>query len=143
VAKELGLSARTVKNRLLKLETNRALIIAPTLSIAAIEGMVGLILFYSYTKRELKAEVDQAILSHYDGNYLWANLTDPERAYLILVAPTMASVKSYLKWMKQQPGVASARAEIVVEEIHAWSKANEIFQRQQTFLQSALQKRAS
>jgi len=71
--------------------------------------------------------VDQAILSHFDGSYLWARLTDAERAYLILVAPTMASVKAYLEWTKQQPGVASARAEIVVESINLWEKVSELF----------------
>jgi hypothetical protein len=58
--------------------------------------------------QEMKNVVDQAILSHFDGSYLWARLTDPERAYLILVAPTMASVKAYLEWTKQQPGVVVA-----------------------------------
>jgi DNA-binding Lrp family transcriptional regulator len=139
VAKELGLSPRTIKSRLLKLEINRALIIGPMISLAAIDGMIGLFLFYSYTKPELKGEVDQAILSHFGASYLLAMMTDPDRAYVILVAPTMASVKSYLKWTKQQPGVASARAEIVVEDIHTWSNAIEIFQRQQTFLQKSLQ----
>jgi hypothetical protein len=56
------------------------------------------------------------------------------------VAPTMASVKSYLKWTKQQPGVATARAEIVVEDIPSWNKGIEIFQGQQTFLQSTLRR---
>lgn len=140
IASELSLSPRTVKNRLLRLELNRALIIGPTLSLASIGGMIGLILLYSYSKRELKVEVDDATLSRFDGNYLWANLTDLDRAYLMIVAPTMASVKSYLKWMKERPGVASARAEFVVEDIHFWNKAIEIFQQQQSFLQSALQK---
>lgn len=137
VAKELGLTARTVKNRLLKLEQSRALIMGPTLSVAAISGMIGFVLYYSYTRSELKDEVDQAILSRFDGSYLWATLTDSERAYLILVAPTMASVKSYLKWTKQQPGVASARAEIIIEDIHLWNNAIEIFQQQQNFLQKS------
>jgi hypothetical protein len=73
-------------------------------------------------------QIDQAILSHFDGSYLWARLTDPERAYLILVSPTMASVKAYLEWTKKQPGVASARAEIVVESINLWEKVSELFQ---------------
>jgi DNA-binding Lrp family transcriptional regulator len=140
VAKELGLTPRTVKNRLIRLELNHALIIGPTLEISAIGGMIGFVLFYSYTKRELKDTVDQTILSHFEGSYLSAVLSDPDKAYLILVAPTMATVKSYLKWTKEQLGVASARAEIGVEEIQSWNKAIEIFQQQQSFLQGALQR---
>lgn len=141
VAKELGLTPRTIKNRLLKLELNRALIIGPTLSLSAVAGMIGVFLFYSYTKSELKDAVDQAVLSRFDANYLWATLTCPDQAYIILVAPTMASIKSNLKWIKEQPGVASARAEIVVEDIHLWSNALEIFQRQRAFLQSSLERK--
>jgi DNA-binding Lrp family transcriptional regulator len=138
VAKELGVTPRTVKNRLLRLETNRALIIGPTIAVAAIDGMICLILYFSYTKTELKDEVDEAILSRFDGSYFWATLTDPNGAHLILVAPTMASVKSCLKWTKKQPGVVSARAEIVVEDIPSWNNGIEIFQGQQTLLQSTL-----
>ena len=66
--------------------------------------------------QEMKNVVDQAILSHFDGSYLRARLTDPERAYLILVAPTMASVKAYLEWTKQQPG-GSSRSYSVLPEV--------------------------
>lgn len=141
VAKELGLTARTVKNRLLKLELSRALIIGPTLDVAAIDGMIGVILFYSYTNHEMKDMVDETILSHFDRSYLWATLSNPDRAYLILVAPTMASVKSYLEWTKQQAGIAFARVEIVVESIHSWNKAIEIFQQQRSFLLQSTSRR--
>lgn len=104
--------------------------IPPVLDIASIDAMIGLILYYSYLRQEIKNVVNQAILSHFDGSYLWARLTDPERAYLILVAPTMASVKAYLEWTKQQSEVASARAEIVVESINLWEKVSELFQQQ-------------
>jgi DNA-binding Lrp family transcriptional regulator len=136
IAKELGFTARTVKNRLQRLESQHVLVIPPVLDIASIDRMIGLILYYSYTRQEMKDIVDQAILSHFDGSYLWARLTDPERAYLILVAPTMASVKAYLEWTKKHPGVASARAEIVVESINLWEKVSELFQQKTLLLQS-------
>lgn len=141
IAKELGFTARTVKNRLQRLESQHALVIPPVLDIASIDRMIGLVLYYSYTRQEMKNEVDQAILSHFDGSYLWARLTDPERAYLILVAPTMASVKAYLEWTKQQQGVASARAEIVTESINLWEKVSELFQQQTALFQSTRSRR--
>jgi DNA-binding CsgD family transcriptional regulator len=137
IAKELGFTARTVKNRLQRLESQHALVVPPVLDIAAIDRMIGLVLYYSYMRQEMKNVVDQAILSHFDGSYLWARLTDPERAYLILVAPTTASVKTYLEWTKQQAGVASARAEIVVESINLWEKVSQLFQRQTVLFQSS------
>jgi DNA-binding Lrp family transcriptional regulator len=137
IAKELGFTARTVKNRLQRLESQHALVVPPVLDIAAIDRMIGLVLYYSYMRQEMKNVVDQAILSHFDGSYLWARLTDPERAYLILVAPTTASVKTYLEWTKQQAGVASARAEIVAESINLWEKVSQLFQRQTVLFQSS------
>jgi hypothetical protein len=63
-----------------------------TIAVATIDGMIGLILHFSYAKGELKDDGDQAILSSFDGSYLWATLTDPGEAYRILVAAAMASV---------------------------------------------------
>ena len=127
VAEELGVTPRTVKNRLQRLERQNALVLHPTLDIASVDRMVCLVLFYSYTNQEVKNAVDQAMLSHFDESYLWATLTDPERAYLVLVCPTQAFVKQHLKWTKGLPGVASARAQIVVESINLWEKATGLF----------------
>ncbi len=133
VAKEIGFTPRTVKNRLQRLELERALMISPAFDIASIDGMIGSFLYYSYTDQGMKSIVDQAVLSHFEGNYLWAALSDPERSYLILVAPAMSCIKPYLEWMKQQPGVASAEILIVLEGINLWSKASELFG-QRTFM---------
>ena len=72
-------------------------------SAHAMEGMIGLILYYSYTNHEMKSAVDQSMLSHLDGSYIWAALSDSERAHLIMVAPKMAAIKSYVEWTKQVP----------------------------------------
>jgi DNA-binding Lrp family transcriptional regulator len=139
VAKEVGLTSRTVKNRLQRLEHESALIVVPTFDIAHINGMIGLFLFYSYTSHKMKSVLDQAVLSHFDGCYLWAKLSDLERAHLVLVVPTMASVKSCLEWTKQQPGVASVGVRIAVESFNLWSKAWELFQRRAFLDQSSRQ----
>ncbi|MDA4129508.1 MAG: hypothetical protein OK457_01945 [Thaumarchaeota archaeon] len=96
-------------------------------------------MFYTYTSHKMKSVVDQAVLSHFDGCYLWAKLSDLERAYLVLVAPTMASVKSYLAWTKQQPGVASVGVRIAVESFNLWSKTRDLFQRRAFLDQSSRQ----
>jgi DNA-binding Lrp family transcriptional regulator len=142
VAKELGVTPRTVKNRLQRLERQNALVLHPTLDIASIDRMVCLVLFYSYTNLEVKSAVDQAILSHFYDSYLWGTLTDPERAYLVLVAPTQASVKQHLKWTKRLPGVAGARVQIVVESINLWGKATDLFQQPSVLLQSSTRRLA-
>lgn len=137
VAKELGVTPRTVKNRLQRLERQNALVLHPTLDIASVDRMVCLVLFYSYTNHEAKSAVDQAMLSHFDDSYLWGTLTDPESAYLVLVAPTQASIKQHLKWTRRLPGVASARAQIVVESINLWERAIDLFRQPSVLLQSS------
>jgi DNA-binding Lrp family transcriptional regulator len=130
VAKELKFTARTVKNRLERLQAKHALVVPPAVDIASLDRTIGVVLFYSYSGKEKKSVVDSALLARFDGSYLWARMTDPERAYLILVAPTMASVKAYLDWARQQPGVASARAEIVVESLNLWDNVKGFFRRE-------------
>ena len=127
VAQELGFTTRTVRNRLQKLEREKALMIPPRVNIAATDGMISVILFYSYTSNEVKRSVDQSMLSHFEGNYLWPRLTDPEVAYLVLVIPNMALAKQILDWAKEQPGVARARVEVTVEVIDLWDKASDLF----------------
>jgi DNA-binding Lrp family transcriptional regulator len=141
VAKELGVTPRTVKNRLQRLERQNALVLHPTLDIASVDRMVCLVLFYSYTNHEAKSAVDQAMVGHFDDSYLWGTLTDPERAYLVLVAPTQASVKHHLNWTKRLPGVAGARAQIVVENINLWEKAIDLFRQPSVLLQSSTRRR--
>jgi hypothetical protein len=41
--------------------------------------------------------------------------SDPDRGYIWLVASTMNDVRDYLEWAKSQPGVASARTDILVK----------------------------
>ncbi len=133
VARELGFSSRTVKNRLEKLQRERALMISANMNVAAVDGMISAILFYSYTSGDMKNTVDQAILSHFDGNYLWSRLTDPQHGYVVLVAPNVQSVQRFLEWAKHQPGVAIARIEVIVDAIDLWDKASELFRESSQF----------
>jgi hypothetical protein len=74
----------------------------------------------------MKDTVDQAILSHFDGNYFQAHLTDSEHGVILLIAPSMTEVKRYLDWVKQQPGVARAEVYIVMEYITMYDKLAEM-----------------
>ena len=130
VAKDLKLTARTVKNRLERLQANNAVVVPPAIDMASLDRTIGVVLFYSYSRVEEKSAIDSAMLTRFERNYLWARMTDHERAYLILVAPTMASVKAYLDWARQQRGVASARAEIVVGSRNLWENVKGFFRRE-------------
>ena len=114
-AKRLGLSTKTVRNRVEKLCSENTLHAIPTLDIGGIPGLIPVHLSYAYSRAESKGAVDAAILAHFEDRYLSLMFSDPERGYTMLVASTMKEVKEYLEWAKSQPGVASARADILVK----------------------------
>ncbi len=127
VSRETGFTRRTVRNRLEKLQREKALMITGNTNIAAVEGMIPSILHYNYTSREVKSSVDKAMLVHFEKNYLWARLTDPQVGYLVILAPSMRFVQDSLSWARGQSGVGSARIEVVVDVIDLWDRAAELF----------------
>lgn len=114
VARALGLSTRTVRNRLEKLRRESTIHALPTLDTGGIPGLIPVHLSYSYSRSESKGMVDGAMLSHFETKYLSVMFSDPDRGYIWLVASTMNDVRDYLEWSKSQPGVASARTDLLV-----------------------------
>ena len=62
VAGELGLSSRTVKNRIEKLRKEKTLFTLPDLRFEDIPGFVAAYLSFSYVNNAVKGSVDRAIL---------------------------------------------------------------------------------
>lgn len=117
VAKELRLSARTVRNRLGRLRMENTVFAWPILNVAKVPGLIPVYLSYSYAKHEVKGQVDSAMLSHFGARYLSVQFTDPNSGYVFLSAPTMTDVQDYLEWAKAQPGVANARVDILTRTV--------------------------
>lgn len=114
VARGLGLSTRTVRNHVEKLRRENTIHALPTLNMGGIPGLIPVHLSYSYSGSAAKGMVDSSILSHFETRYLSVMFSDPDRGYVLLVASTMNDVRDYLGWAKSQPGIASARADILV-----------------------------
>jgi DNA-binding Lrp family transcriptional regulator len=129
VAKELGLSSRTVRNRVEKLRRDKTLFTLPELKVGNISGLIPADLSYSYTNVTMKDSVDRAMLSHFDPFYLWGGLSDPENGYLVLSLPNMGAVHNSLDWAKEQYGVASAHLDIPIECISFPDKFGEFLGR--------------
>jgi DNA-binding Lrp family transcriptional regulator len=117
VAKELGLSTRTVKTRVIRLRQTNTVFVVPTLNYGEIPGLIPVYLSYSYSKDREKGEVDRAMRSHFETSYLSVGCTDPESGWILLNASTMNEVREYLEWTKEQPGIASARTDILVRNL--------------------------
>jgi DNA-binding Lrp family transcriptional regulator len=115
VAKELGFSSRTVKSRIDKLRSERTLFAVPELKMGDIPGLIPAVIYYSYTAGEVKDSVDRAMVSHFDASYLWGMFSIPDQAYIVLSLSSMTEVQRSLKWTMEQPGVAMAQLDILVD----------------------------
>jgi DNA-binding Lrp family transcriptional regulator len=115
VAKELGLSSKTVRKRVERLRNENTILPLPILNLASIPGIVPIYLSYIYTKNELKTSVDREVISHFDTSYIMTSFADPAGGNIVIGAPTMAEVPKILAWAKSQPGIASSRVDIATE----------------------------
>jgi DNA-binding Lrp family transcriptional regulator len=115
VAREQGLSSRTVSNRVGRLRAENTIFALPIINMGGIPGLIPVNLSYTYTRNGVKATVDRAMLSHFDARYLFAQFSDPTGGWISLSAPATKNVKEYLEWARSQPGVASARVDILTE----------------------------
>lgn len=115
VARESGLSSRTVKNRIEKLRRENTLFTLPDLRFEDIPGFLGAYLTYSYANSTVKSNVNRSLLEHFDSNCLWGGFGDPENGFLVLSAYTISDIQKFLQWTKQISGVAGARIDIPIE----------------------------
>ncbi len=115
VAKELGLSTKTVRKRVDRLRKENTILPLPILNIASIPGIIPIYLSYAYTRAEVKASVDREIISRFDAGYIMGSFADQDAGNVVIGASTMADVPKILEWAKSQPGIASARVDIATE----------------------------
>lgn len=126
VARQLGLSTTTVRNRLGRLRMENTVFAFPTFNIVGIPGFIPVYLSYFYVKQEAKSSVDRAMLSHFEKCYLSVELSSPVIGRISLSASTMTDVREYLEWAKSQPGVASARVDIITKTMMFPEKLTEL-----------------
>lgn len=115
VAKELGLSTKTVRKHVDRLRKENTIMPLPILNMASIPGIIPSYLSYVYSNNEGKTSADREALSHFDSCYLMGNFADPEKGNIVLAAYTMSEVPKYLEWAKSLRGIASARVDIATE----------------------------
>lgn len=115
VAKDLGLSSKTVRKRVDRLRRENTILPLPVINMASIPGIIPVYLSYVYPNNDVKSSVDHEVISHFDTSYLMGSFADPEIGNVVIGAPTMAEVPKILEWTRSQPGIASARVDIAIE----------------------------
>ncbi len=117
VSTEIGLSTKTVRKRVERLRRENTIFPFPILNIESIPGFVPIYISYIYSDNRAKASVDQAIVSHFDENFLTGNFSDPNTGHVVLSGSAMADVQKFQEWTKSQAGIASVRLDIPVETL--------------------------
>lgn len=128
VAKELGLSPATVRNRVGRLRAENTVFAVPVLNVGSIPGLVPVFLSFSYANNEIKGSVDRNILSHFASSYLSVELADPHGGTIFLSTSTVTEVRECLEWARSQPGVAGARADILTKSMMFPEKRTELLE---------------
>jgi DNA-binding Lrp family transcriptional regulator len=117
VAKDHGLSPRTVSYRIGRLRKENTIFALPIMNMGGIPGLIPVYLSYTYSKMGVKGAVDREMLSHFESRYLFTQFADSTGGWLSLSAPATKDVKGYLEWARSQPGVGSARVDILTETL--------------------------
>jgi DNA-binding Lrp family transcriptional regulator len=128
VARELGVSLRTVRSRVGRLRMENTVFAIPNLNMGGIPGLIPVYLSFSYMNHESKETVDRAMRSHFEASYFSGAFTDRENGYIVLSASTMQDVQESLEWAKSLPGVASARVDILIKTLIFPEKLVELLQ---------------
>jgi DNA-binding Lrp family transcriptional regulator len=126
VARELGISVRTVRNHVGRLRRENNIFSVPTLNIGGIPGLIPACLSYAYAKHDAKGIADRAALSHFQASYLWGGFADPNSGWILVGASTMLDVQKCLEWAMSQPWVANARVDIVTRTMMFPEKQTEL-----------------
>ena len=113
VARELGLSVRTVRNHVGKLRGDNTIFSMPTLNMGGIPGLIPVVLSYTYAKHEAKGIADRAVLSHFEASYLWGGFADPTSGWILVGLSTTLDVQKCLEWARSQSWAANARVDIL------------------------------
>ena len=124
VAKELGVSRKTVKRRAEKMIRERALWALPELDLKNLEGGVLASLSVHYPP-ERKGELDRQIHEQYGKFLLYAQSTLPERGWFLFIVPNLAVAKEIQAFAGSLPHVESAFVKAIYEFINLLGRAFE------------------
>lgn len=115
IAKELGLSARTIKRRITKLSDEEALYLVGELDPRFVSGGIisGLLVFYSDPERRHQA--NDELLSYIGDKLIFANLDDTQHGYFAIMIPNITQAKEILRRALGVAGISNGRIDLVEE----------------------------
>ena len=116
VAKELGVSTKTVKRRVTRLTEDGAIYMLPIIDLKALQGIIPMELVVDYASLESRAEVNGLILSRLQENLIFSNYKGPY-GYFALAVPNISQVELITRWVKQLKGVRDVHSDALQDVV--------------------------
>ena len=116
VAKELGLSAKTVKRRVEKLSEDGGVYMLPIIDLKALHGIIAVDLIVDYVSKESRPKVNERVASYVKEELMFSGRFGPI-GYFSLMVQNVSKVEQITKWVKRQPGVREAQADVLQEVV--------------------------
>jgi DNA-binding Lrp family transcriptional regulator len=125
IAKELGLSSRTVKRRIARLAEGEAIYMVAELDPKFLSGGIvcGLLVFYVDSRDKYSAEKE--IVPYLGDRLIFANLEDLHHGYFAFIITNLAMAQQILNWALARNGVSKGRLDIVQEVISLYGVYDE------------------
>ena len=116
VAKEVGVSAKTIKRRVTRLTEDGAIYILPNIDLKALQGIIPMELVVDYVSLESRTEVNGLIASRVKENLVFSNYTGPY-GYYALAVPNISQVEEITRWVKELKGVRDAHSDALQDVV--------------------------
>jgi DNA-binding Lrp family transcriptional regulator len=125
VAKELGLSAKTVKRRVTRLTEAGAIYALPDVDLKVIHGIIPAELVVSYCQSDRRAEVNERIASYIRDCQVFSQISE-SHGYFALMVPNVSMVEAIESRVRQLSGLSSVHSavlqDVVLNSVHYRSK---------------------
>jgi DNA-binding Lrp family transcriptional regulator len=116
VAKEAGLSAKTVKRRVTRLTEDGAIYMLPIIDLKAVQGIIPVELVVDYTSSNSRTRVNERIATHLKEGLVFFDGSGPY-GYFALIVPNVFQVEQIANWVKQLDGVGDVHTSILQDVV--------------------------
>ncbi len=129
IAKEVGVSSKTVNRRVERLIEGKAVFMIPSMDPSALEGAFLADLLVQYSGHEGTAAVKQRILSELDDCLIRAEIGDPDYGLFNLIVTRVSGLREIPKRVKSIAGVAFARIDVVQDRLEMYDQLFDQFEK--------------
>jgi DNA-binding Lrp family transcriptional regulator len=112
VAKELGISFKTVKRRVAKLTEKGKIYALPIMDLKVLHGIIPVELVVTYASSDAKAPANQQIMSHVKDWLVFVDTSGSDGCFG-LALPNVSQVELISRWAKQLDGLSEVHVQVL------------------------------